>query len=104
VICLEDEEPVGGDTVYDQHNPLLQTRLPENAALLELRREVMADGRRTQASEDLQTMADRSGSELSRLPQGCLRFINPHRYKVSISRRLHDLRNRLIGEAQGQGG
>lgn len=103
VICLDDDEPGSGATVYDPCNPLLFTTIPENVSLLDLRREVMADGRRTGAPEPLEVMADRSGKELARLPQGCLRFINPHRYKVSITGRLNELRNRLISEAPGQG-
>jgi len=103
VICLDDDEPASGDTVYDPGNPLLQTTIPENVSLLELRRVVMADGSRTAKTETLETMADRSGNELAHLPQGCLRFINPHRYKVSISGRLNELRNRLVREAPGKG-
>jgi nicotinate phosphoribosyltransferase len=103
VICLEDDTVGSGDTVYDPVNPLLQTVLPEKLVLLDLRRVVMAAGRRTAAAEALAVMADRCGAELARLPQGCLRFINPHRYKVSISSRLSELRNRLIHEAPGQG-
>jgi nicotinate phosphoribosyltransferase len=52
-------------------------------------------------SETLDEMADRCAGELQRLPQGCLRFINPHRYKVSISDGLNSLRTRLIDEALG---
>jgi nicotinate phosphoribosyltransferase len=103
VICLDDDEPGLGDTVYDPCNPLLHTTLPENACLRELRRVVMKDGCRTAAPEALEIMAARSGNDLARLPQGCLRFINPHRYKVSISNRLNELRNRLIRAAPGQG-
>jgi len=103
VICLDDDEPASGDTVYDPGNPLLQTTIPENVSLLELRRVVMAAGSRTAKTETLEAMADRSGNELAHLPQGCLRFINPHRYKVSISGRLNELRNRLVREAPGKG-
>jgi nicotinate phosphoribosyltransferase len=35
---------------------------------------------------------------MAQLPEGSLRFINPHRYKVSISRGLLDLRKRLMDE------
>ncbi|MDD2272207.1 MAG: nicotinate phosphoribosyltransferase [Desulfuromonadaceae bacterium] len=97
VICLEgDDEPHGGETVYDPRNPLQHTSLPQKAALHELRQVVMKHGHRTQPPEPLALMADRSERELLRLPQGCLRLINPHRYKVSISRQLNELRNGLI--------
>lgn len=103
LICLEGDLPTGGDTVYDPTNPLQHTTLPGNIELMQLRQVVMKDGHRTLDPEPLETMAERSARELARLPQGCLRFINPHRYKVSISNRLNELRNRLISSAPGQG-
>jgi nicotinate phosphoribosyltransferase len=103
VVCLEDDEPGSGELVYDPCNPLQHTTLPANANLLDLRSVVMTGGCCTAASETLEAMADRCDRELARIPQGCLRFINPHRYKVSISSRLSELRNRLIREATGQG-
>jgi nicotinate phosphoribosyltransferase len=45
-------------------------------------------------------MADRCRVELSRLPSGCLRLINPHRYKVSTSDRLKCLRGSLIDKIE----
>lgn len=50
--------------------------------------------------ETLDNMADRTAMEAPRLPQGCLRFINPHRYKVSISWKLNNLRNGLIDQVR----
>ncbi|NTV48789.1 MAG: nicotinate phosphoribosyltransferase [Geobacteraceae bacterium] len=99
VICLEeDNEPFGGDTVYDPCNPLQCTKLPLKTTLHELRRVVMENGCRTKPPETLNTMADRCERQLARLPEGCLRFINAHRYKVSISGRLNNLRNTLIDQ------
>ncbi|MFZ2948310.1 MAG: nicotinate phosphoribosyltransferase, partial [Desulfuromonadaceae bacterium] len=98
VICLEPDGLCAGDTVHDPCNPLRHTTLPANATLHELRRVVMENGRRTDPPETLSAMAERSERELARLPQGCLRFINPHRYKVSISGRLNELRNTLIDQ------
>lgn len=100
LICLEDDRLRSGDTVYDPCNPLQHTTLPENVILQELRQVVMENGRRTLPRESIFSMADRSQLELARLPQGCLRFINPHRYKVSISEQLNDLRNRLIAQVR----
>jgi nicotinate phosphoribosyltransferase len=100
VICLEGSAPGAGAIVYDPAHPLQHTTLPVDVTLQDLRRVVMADGRRTAAPEPLATMAERSQRELARLPQGCLRFINPHRYKVSISGELNELRNTLIAQLQ----
>ena len=100
IICLEEDTPGAGAIVYDPANPLQQTTLPADVTLEELRRVVMTDGRRTEPPETLATMAQRSARQLASLPQGCLRFINPHRYKVSISAELNALRNNLIAQLQ----
>jgi len=100
VIGLEGNRPQAGTVVYDPAHPLQQTSLPANVTFQEVRRVVMADGRRTQAPESLETMAQRSARELAKLPQGCQRLINPHRYKVSISGELNELRNNLIAQLQ----
>jgi len=96
VICLEDETIRAGDTVYDPRNPLRHTTLPPDARISELRTLVMSDGRRCLPREPLDAMADRCRAELAKLPSGCLRLINPHIYKVSISQRLKTLRETLI--------
>ncbi|MSN27254.1 MAG: nicotinate phosphoribosyltransferase [Geobacter sp.] len=99
VVCLADEEIKGGDTVYDPANPLRNTILPGDACLTELRSVVMEAGCRTVDRESLEVMAERCSRELNRLPSGCLRLINPHRYKVSISSSLNNLRGELIEKA-----
>lgn len=103
VIYLGHDQPRPGEMVYDPCNPLQHTTLSADVILHELRQEVMVNGRRTVAPEALEVMSERCQRELARLPRGCLRFINPHRYKVSISEKLNDLRDRLIAKALGQG-
>lgn len=98
VVCLENEKIAGGETVYDPSNPLRHTTLPRDVRGMELRRIVMADGNRTVPGEPLESIAERCREGISRLPDGCLRMINPHRYKVSISERLKCLRETLIDE------
>jgi nicotinate phosphoribosyltransferase len=56
--------------------------------------------RSSELREELDAMADRTSAQLAALPSGCLRFINPHRYKVSISRGLNDLRLALAEEVR----
>jgi len=96
VVCLADETLRGGEVVYDPTNPLRSTALPLNAKITDVRETVMTGGERCIAPESLDVMADRCRSELSRLPSGCLRLINPHRYKVSITDALKSLRSTLI--------
>ncbi|WP_298439670.1 nicotinate phosphoribosyltransferase [Geobacter sp.] len=100
VICLDGEEVRPGDMVYDPANPLQHVVLPREARLVELRSTVMADGVRTMQSAPLDELADRTADQLERLPLGCLRFINPHRYKVSVSHRLNQLRLELMEEVR----
>ncbi len=100
VICLEDGAlPQPGDRVHDPVNPLRFTTLPEAARLVELRRVVMEGGEPILPAEPLAAMADRCRREMALLPAGCLRFVNPHRYKVSISTRLNQQRAAMIEAA-----
>jgi nicotinate phosphoribosyltransferase len=103
VVCLDGEVVRGGDTVYDSTNPLRHTTLPPDAVMTELRGVVMSGGSRTVPGESLDAMAGRCREGLARLPGGCLRLINPHLYKVSISERLKTLRDTLIGELEIKG-
>lgn len=96
VIGLVDDRLQPGETIFDPANPLQHTRLPDQFQVLDLRRVVMWAGRRTQDKEELASMAERCRRELALLPQGCLRFVNPHRYKVSITANLKDLRSRVM--------
>ena len=103
VICLHGEEPQPGDTVYDPMNPLRQVNLPVGAHCSDLQGVVMRDGVRCCREETLDEMADRSVRELALLPEGCLRFINPHRYKVSVTDRLSRLKQQLLAEHETGG-
>lgn len=101
VICLDGEEVLPGHTVFDPTNPLQHVVIPMRARLEDVRSVVMENGKRTAVRPvSLDGMADRSRNQLALLPQGCLRFINPHRYKVSISQGLNDLRLRLMEEVR----
>jgi len=102
VMCLEDEQPASGDWVYDPTNPSRHKRLPENITFEDVRETVVDHGKVVLEQESLETMADRSAEQLRRLPEGSLRLINPHIYKVSMSEGLHHLRTRLMDEFEEQ--
>jgi nicotinate phosphoribosyltransferase len=100
IICRADEVPQPGDTVYDPANPLRHVAVPATARLVDIRSVVMSAGkRRPEQSPSLDESADRCADQLRSLPQGCLRFINPHRYKVSVSSGLNELRSLLTRKA-----
>jgi nicotinate phosphoribosyltransferase len=103
VVCLDGETITCGDTVYDPNNPLQHTTIPSGAEMRELREVVMVDGSRLFPRESLVSMADRSREELTYLPNGCIRLINPHRYKVSMSDKLTCLRGSLINRVNTVG-
>jgi nicotinate phosphoribosyltransferase len=101
IIALDGETVRPGDTVFDPTNPLRHVEIPANAQLTDMRSLVMSGGKRVSVPmESLDRMADRSAAQLKALPSGCLRFINPHRYKVSISTGLNELRLRLAEEVR----
>ena len=84
-----------GQTAYDPANPRRHKTVAADCRLVDCRRLVMKDGRKLHPSQPLQEMADYTASQLKRLPEGSLRLVNPHSYKVGVSRRLLDLRERL---------
>jgi nicotinate phosphoribosyltransferase len=102
VVCLEGDAIEAEVTVYDPTNPLRHTTLPGAVELVDLRQTVMKQGKRTLPPESLDEMTARCRQQMERLPAGCRRFVNPHRYKVSISPKLKDLRCNLI-EKIGKG-
>lgn len=98
LMTLKGEKVGVGDDVFDPANPARSLKIPADAQFIELRERVMEAGQRQTANESLEQMADRCREQLKRLPDGSLRLINPHLYKVSVSRGLLDLRSRLLRE------
>jgi nicotinate phosphoribosyltransferase len=88
-----------GATAYDPANPQRCKVVPLDCALVDCRAVVMDDGRQLQPAPSLDEMADYCAAQLRRLPEGSLRLVNPHRYKVGVSRRLLALRDDLIRAA-----
>jgi nicotinate phosphoribosyltransferase len=101
ILALEDEDIAPGDTVYDPTNPSRHKPIPQGVRFEKVREVVMEDGRVTRPAPTLDAMADRCAAQLRRLPNGSLRLYNPHLYKVSISRGLHELRQELFDKVTG---
>ncbi|QWV95245.1 nicotinate phosphoribosyltransferase [Geomonas oryzisoli] len=102
LIALQDEEIHPGTVVFDPANPVQHVRIPENARLIDVRRKVMEDGKRCLSTPDLGSCADLAAEQLQRLPDGCLRLVNPHIYKVSISSGVNTLRLQLMTRIQSK--
>lgn len=96
VLALAEEEVRPGDRVYDPTNPSRNKLLPAGAQLEDLRRIVMEGGTAVCDPPPLPDLAERCAHQLQQLPEGSLRLINPHRYKVAMSQGLHDLRQELM--------
>jgi nicotinate phosphoribosyltransferase len=100
VIALDGEEVGPGDEVFDPGHPLRHAPIPEDTRLEDLRSVAMERGTRKCPPSALPAIAKRASKELRCLPEGSLRFMNPHRYRVALSPKLHELRLRLIEEAR----
>ncbi len=100
VIALEDERIGAGDLVFDPAQPLRHAPIPEGTEIEDIRGVAMASGARSAPAPALTAIGRRAASELRCLPEGSLRLMNPHRYRVALSPRLHALRLKLIEEAK----
>ncbi|WP_020677069.1 nicotinate phosphoribosyltransferase [Geopsychrobacter electrodiphilus] len=104
LIALQGESILPEAEVFDPENPVRSLKIPARARLKEFHQLVMSGGELLGVEEGLADMTKRSQRELACLPAGSLRLRNPHRYKVSISRGLLELRQRLLAEAAIQAG
>jgi nicotinate phosphoribosyltransferase len=100
VVALESEMLGPGDIVYDPGQPLRHAPIPAGTHVRDIRETAMAGGSRRCTPPALTAIAKRTVNELRWLPDGTLRLMNPHRYRVALSPRLHELRLRLIEEAR----
>ena len=87
-----------GQVAYDPANPQRNKVVPTVCRLVDCRSVVMEDGEMIHPHPSLEEMANYSASQLQNLPEGCLRLVNPHIYKVGISARLRNLRDQLTTE------
>jgi len=95
VICLADEKNI--DWMIHPYDPLKFKTVEghEKEALL---KPVMEKGQILSPALSLSEIAEYSEQRLEKLPQEYKRFFNPHIYKVGLSRRLKEERDRLIEE------
>ena len=84
-----------GQVAYDPVNPQRQTRVSSDCRVVDCCSLIMAEGRQLQKKQTLDEIADYCARQLKKLPDGCQRLINPHRYKVGVSQGLLDLRHQL---------
>ncbi|MHA6280676.1 nicotinate phosphoribosyltransferase [Salinimicrobium sp. CAU 1759] len=95
VVCLGGEE--NPEMMYHPYDPL-KFRYINDAKKEKLLDLVMEDQKRTSKNRSISEIKSFSKERLSKLPPEYKRFFNPHLYKVGISQKLRDERDRLIAE------
>ncbi len=92
-VALADETDV--ERMYHPSDPMKSLRIAdyEKEPLLH---QVMKGGERTAEPRSLEGVADYSKERLAQLPAEYKRFTNPHLYKVGLSTRLKEERDRLV--------
>ena len=109
LIGLAGEEPFPADTIV-VHDPnregVVQQIRRADISHVELlheppRRTSRADRTTPSTNPSIDELAQRCAADIDRLDIGVRRLVNPHRYHVSVTDQLHQLRRDLITQAQG---
>ena len=103
LVAIRHHRPAVGSGSLVLHHPvepntirsLDTSQISEIEPLLE---PVMNDGRRVGEAATLSEMRSLRVADLERLDPGVQRLVNPHRYHVSLTQELWDLKQRLITE------
>jgi len=104
LLTLFDEDPRGEAELLLRHpvdhgkkRTLTGSELSEVEPLLV---EVMREGKLTVPRPSIEEMRARHGKDVERLDPGVRRLVNPHRYHVSLSGKLWDLKQEMISTAR----
>lgn len=95
VVALAEEE--NPDMMFHPFDPLKHLSIGE-LQKEPLLKKVMEDGEIIDVESSIEKIAEFSRKRLKQLPQEYKRFFNPHIYKVGISEKLKQERDRLIQE------
>jgi nicotinate phosphoribosyltransferase len=87
-------------TIIDPLDMTRRRRIARELAYSDLLVPVMRAGRPVYESPPLARIRERTLSELTRLPVGVKRFLNPHEYPVGLEPSLHEAKTRLVLEAR----
>jgi nicotinate phosphoribosyltransferase len=103
LIGLADEDPFPSDSIL-VHDParsgVHQTIDRATISRIEVLHGPALPSGPTDAPESIGELAARCAGDIDRLDAGVRRLVNPHRYHVSITDRLHRLREGLIDRAR----
>lgn len=99
LIGLADEDPFPTDTITVHHptrSGMSQFIRRSDISHIEVLHDLVAGG----PAESIDSLAERCATDIDRLDVGVRRLVNPHRYHVSITERLDDLRRELVATAR----
>jgi nicotinate phosphoribosyltransferase len=98
LITIEEEEilPDRPYTLYHPSGDYRQTRLERYQRVEPLLHQQMAEGRRLRTGPSLQEIRTQVLKNLDNLDETYKRIINPHIYKVSVSRQLRERKKRYL--------
>ncbi len=101
-LALDQENPEEVESLILRHPINHSKRRKIDSARLTriepLMEEILLDGRVVCDFPDIEAMRKRRHEDVEKLDPGVKRLINPHRYHVSLSEKLWDLKQRLIAE------
>jgi nicotinate phosphoribosyltransferase len=100
LICLEEEELETGGA-YTFYHPSIEYghfKMRDYAEIRPLLTKKMESGSRTTEKVPLKQIRERALEGIAKLSHSYTRIINPHIYKVSLSRRLRDMKFRMVNE------
>jgi nicotinate phosphoribosyltransferase len=85
-------------TEHTKYRTLTQAEISQIEPLLV---EVLRDGELVCDPPSIENARERREADIARLDPGVKRLVNPHRYHVSLTERLWDLKQALIDSVKG---
>ncbi|MBD3334942.1 MAG: nicotinate phosphoribosyltransferase [Candidatus Eisenbacteria bacterium] len=108
LIGEEDEDPEDSDPLVLRHPVEEQTlRKIDRSRIADLEPllvQYLEDGRRATEAPAIEEMRNRREQDLKSLDAGVKRIMNPHRYHVSLTEQLWNLKQRLVASAEPHDG
>jgi nicotinate phosphoribosyltransferase len=103
LIGLHDEEPFPSDTIT-VHDPyragVNQVIHREHISRVEQLRDIVLSDAIQPVRPSIDVLAERCADDIEVLDAGVRRLVNPHRYHVSVTDRLHELRRQLVDSSR----
>lgn len=101
LLSLDDEDPMEMERIVLRHpSDSTKYRVLDHGSITEVEQlltEVLRDGKLVYALPLIEEMRHQRQADVDRLDSGVKRIVNPHIYHVSLTQRLWDLKQSLIG-------